>query len=226
MSSLSESHASCTGESDPVRTQLLAFLAPGLAHALASPLQVIQTQTALLGSGNDLQRGRDALQRACGNAERLLDVLRCLCGPPNRTKSAQVGLYLPRLLEVLRFALRERGIRIEALHASIETPVHVAQGPLTVALARLIYALAFGVPAWWKGAFYVDLREQAQSHATLVVGLQSSPGFLPFEMSVRETLEGVARDALAHGVGIEWDAVKQVAVLKVPTAAAVSRERG
>lgn len=206
--------------------ELLAFLAGGLAHAFASPLQVIKIQSSLLTNPTDVPRAREVLQKACGAAESLLDVLRCVAGSDARTKPMQLGLFLPRVVEVLRFALRRRGLRIEALHTSVQTPVAVAQGALTLTLAKLVFALARGVPAWWQGSLYVDLHDQTPTRAVVLLGLESAPGALPFQLTIGAALREVCSAALALGISAEWNDATRVVTLHVPAVPAIGAIRG
>lgn len=176
------------------RARLLEFLAPGLLHQLRNALFAIQGQAQLLESGATRQRGEilDGVKRA----QAALHVLRYLteeAGP------MQPGILLPRLLDVLRLPMRERGLSLSLQHTSKETPVRVDARLLADTVVSALRAIAARIPTGFRGGVHIDLCAQSPTSVEVTIELVPDRAQLPFQVDLQSVQQELHAALSADG---------------------------
>jgi hypothetical protein len=186
---------------------LLQFLAPGFLHQLRNALFAIQGQAQLLGSstaasragsraGSTPARQRTEILAATKRAQAAVQVLRYLSEDGG---AVQAGILLPRLVDVLRVPMRERGLVVSCQHSSREAPVRVNGTLLSETVVGALKAIAERLPTGFGGSIRVDLCAQDQDKVEIVLELVAVSGQLPFQVDLLAVQQELQAAISPHG---------------------------
>jgi signal transduction histidine kinase len=178
---------------------LLQFLAPGFLHQLRNALFAIQGQAQLLGSSTAASapaKQRTQILAATKRAQAAIQVLRYLSEDGG---AVQAGILLPRLVDVLRVPMRERGLVVSCQHSSREAPVRVNGTLLSETVVGALKAIAERLPTGFGGSIRVDLCAQGQDKVEIVLELVAVSGQLPFQVDLLAVQQELQAAISPHG---------------------------
>jgi hypothetical protein len=174
------------------RAQLLEFLAPGFLHTLGNALFTIQGNAQILGRLPDtMRRQREEILAGCARTREALLVYRVIADPAPEGDGLLLGTSLPVLIDMLRVALRERGVGLRVTGPLPVAPVTVSRKGLVVGLVATCHALERGL----RGGFDRELELRMQA-AGVEFGVEFqallAPERLPFTLDLTPELETLA----------------------------------
>ena len=216
------------------RAALLSFLVPGIVHSLNNDLFAVRGYAQLIGMDpNSVPHEREAIVKAADKATAGVDVLRVLGvgisgdAVVTEPKPTQAGQLVPRVCDLLRAPMRDRGLRVVARHRSKESPATVEAVASTVAMAEVARAVVTEIPASFRGTVGFDLAHQASAGASIMVAIEPGRDFLPFPVDHERIVRGAHRLVAAAGCKLHRmsDADGTSLVLTIPGIGAVG-ERG
>lgn len=184
---------------------LLEFLMPGLLHSLGNHLFAIQGNAQVLGMREgEIDRERQAILEAAGQARAALDIIRCLSGEQPELGTEQAGAILRRVCEISRIPLLEAGLRCQLAHSSIETPINIDSAIFTQCLLETLRCIREELPSGFDGELHIDLRGQSRNLLAIGMRVQQNPDLLPFPLNlgqVASRAEEFLSPLQAHLVG-------------------------
>lgn len=198
--------------------ELLAFLAPGIVHALGNSLFAVSGNAQFLSDQRQpTSRLRGVILGAVENAEHAVDLLRCLSEPSgDDRRPEQAGVLLNRLAPILRVPLRDRDLGLEIGHSSTETPRSVAVRPFVLAVAeatRLAHEL---LPRFVDGALHLDLCRQSRGSLDVVFEVRTRSQLLPFPLQFDAVAERMSAWTARERVSVASEAGARL-TLTLPT---------
>ena len=214
------------------RRELLHFLLPGIVHALNNDLFAIRGYGQVLGlDAAEISRERGAILRASESAAGAVDLLRVLgsdvAGVPGAgsvpSTIEQPGVLLPKLRDLLRAPLRDRGATVSSRHASVETPGAVDTACFALCVCETGRCLADALPTGFHGTVELDLATQNAKSVAVEVRVTPSADQLPFPIDLHGV---VARaTALLDSLGARVVANTEVSWVRVEVPSAEEAER-
>jgi hypothetical protein len=177
--------------------RLLAFLAPGIAHALGNQLFALRGAVSVLGHEHGSGRANEIAADALGEAEQVLGVLRLFAEPAGEVPVEQAGVLLSRLGRLCRVPLRDRALDLEISHSSLRRPRGVAPGRFVRAVGELLRCTVEGLPSFVSGTLLLDLAEQVPAEVVVALRVAPREPILPFPLE----LPSIARAAEPFVVG-------------------------
>ncbi len=195
---------------------LVDFAASGLLHWLGNSLFAIQGHAQMLGlDPAPRARGVQEVLKGARQAQSALDVFRWLVADRRSTQPIQIGVLLPRLCEGIRIPLRARGIGLDHLHTSNETPRHVCGVVATQAIVGVVRTLVGRLPAGYEGRLVLDLTRQTPN-VELALRLVPAGAMLPFRVAIPEIAAAANDSVRGLDVAVAGDHVGQRLTLTLP----------
>jgi hypothetical protein len=192
----------------PTDGDLMAFLAPGLVHALGNHLFAIQGSAHVLKEGKAGLRERGTILEASNRAQQALDILRLLATPDEDPAPVeQPGVLLTQLAPLCAVPLRERGLRHHLDFASPRSrPRGVPARRFIRAYLGLLQRVSEGLPPFVHGTLITEFRHQDQGSVTFELAVEFAAHCLPFPVDVDGIVahcnEGHAHDGV-HAAPID-----------------------
>jgi hypothetical protein len=170
----------------PSDGDLMAFLAPGLVHALGNHLFAIQGSAHVLKEGKAGLRERGTILEASTRAQQALDILRLLATPDEEPAPVeQPGVLLTQLAPLCAVPLRERGLRHQVDFASPRSrPRGVPARRFVRAYLGLLQRMSEGLPPFVHGTLLTQLLRQDHESVTFELGVEFAAHCLPFPVDV------------------------------------------
>lgn len=170
----------------PSDGDLMAFLAPGLVHALGNHLFAIQGSAHVLKEGKAGLRERGTILEASNRAQQALDVLRLLATPDEDPAPVeQPGVLLTQLAPLCAVPLRERGLRHHLDFASPRSrPRGVPARRFVRAYLGLLQRVSEGLPPFVHGTLTTKFLRQDPDAVTFEIGIEFAAHCLPFPIDL------------------------------------------
>lgn len=205
-------------ELDARRTALREFLMPGIIHSLNNDLFAIRGFAQVLGlDAADMPRERSSILAASEAACATVELIRALTSPgthpvvggPGSPNTIQPGIVLPRMCDLLRAPMRDRGAKIVSRHASTESPVLVDRTRFSVMLAEAARGVATQLPAAFRGTVELDLHHQGPDEVAIGIVVKQARDRLPFPFDIVSVLQESAPLVEAIGGRLESAEVRE-----------------
>ncbi|MDA0934970.1 MAG: hypothetical protein O3C51_16090 [Planctomycetota bacterium] len=196
-----------SSHAQPSDGELMAFLAPGLVHALGNHLFAIQGSAHVLKEGKAGLRERGTILEASNRAQQALDILRLLATPDEEPASVeQPGVLLTQLAPLCAVPLRERGLRHHLDFTSPRSrPRGVPARRFVRAYLGLLQRVSEGLPPFVHGTLTTELKRQDQGSVTFEIAVEFAAHCLPFPVDIdgivsdcngRHAADGVVAEAV------------------------------
>jgi len=171
-------------------SETAAFLLPGLIHQFGNLLLTVQGN-ALQLPGADEERRREAILGAVARGTGSLQVMRQLLGE-HTANSAPARDLLQQLAELGRVPVRERGFALELRGAPGQVEAWVLADAFVGALCEALRRWVDAIPPGASGVVTLQLEGSATGGCDVLLGLELSPGSLPFPLAAAELAESLA----------------------------------